>query len=291
MSEDTCSADGDELINNVVNNFSAYNYSNKENKHEIFNFDDTINLENKDDSFLSTHSSNANDIYKKNNILKNENSLITSKEEKLEEIEYSICTDTHLIRYNKNLNEDKGENNYNKDNLYFHLKIIDMHLRHDFKNIYCLFPIEYKNFLQKVRNISCNINKNMQGEKEIFILKKYMKMLNYNFITFVYGPYILHICDPFYKIYIDWKDSWKLYPVYKQASQKNFENDKMNHLKKEGYKEILICHDMFKKCKNENEKLQYINSILENTEFSKCLANMSNKNDSTIPLQEQYIYI
>ncbi|CAD2104625.1 conserved Plasmodium protein, unknown function [Plasmodium vinckei brucechwatti] len=291
LSDDTCSTNNDELINNVVNNFSAYNYSNKKNKHEIFNSDDATNPEHKEDSFLNAHSSNDNDTYNKNKDLGNGSSLITSKEEKIEEIKYNNCTDTHLIRYNKNLNEDKENNNYNKDDLYFHLKIIDMHLRHDFKNIYCLFPIEYKNFLQKVRNVSCNINKNMQGEKEIFILKKYMKMLNYNFITFVYGPYILHICDPFYKIYIDWKDSWKLYPVYKQASQKNFENDKINHLKKEGYKEILICHDMFKNCKNENEKLQYINSILENTEFSKCLDIMNNKNDFTVPLQEQYIYI
>lgn len=156
------------------------------------------------------------------------------------------------------------------DNLLFNLKLIEMHLRHDFKNIYCLLPSDYKNFLQKIRTLPCSVKKNMQGEKEIYILKKYMKMLNYEFITFCHGPYVLHICDPFYKIYLEWENGWKLYPLYQQNAERNFRESKISHLRKEGFSEILICHDAFANCPSEEEKMNYLSSVLQHTKFSKC---------------------
>ncbi|ANQ09899.1 Uncharacterized protein PCOAH_00040280 [Plasmodium coatneyi] len=156
------------------------------------------------------------------------------------------------------------------NNLLFNLKLIEMHLIHDFKNIYCLLPSDYKNFLQKIRTLPCSVNKNMQGEKEIYILKKYMKMLNYEFITFVHGPYVLHICDPFYKIYVEWENGWKLYPLYQQNAERNFRENKISHLRKEGFSEILICHDAFANCPSEEEKMNYLSSVLQHTKFSKC---------------------
>ncbi|CAA9990913.1 conserved Plasmodium protein, unknown function [Plasmodium knowlesi strain H] len=156
------------------------------------------------------------------------------------------------------------------DNLLFNLKLIEMHLLHDFKNIYCLLPSDYKNFLQKIRTLPCSVNKNMQGEKEIYILKKYMKMLNYEFITFIHGPYVLHICDPFYKIYLEWENGWKLYPLYQQNAERHFRENKITHLRKEGFSEILICHDAFANCPSDEEKMNYLSSVLQRTKFSKC---------------------
>ncbi|KJP86451.1 hypothetical protein AK88_03913 [Plasmodium fragile] len=169
----------------------------------------------------------------------------------------------------ENTQEDAART-HKGDNLLFNLKLIEMHLIHDFKNIYCLLPSDYKNFLQKIRSLPCNVNKHMQGEKEIYILKKYMKMLNYEFITFFHGPYVLHICDPFYKIYIEWENGWKLYPLYQQNEERHFRENKISHLRKEGFSEILICHDAFANCPSEEEKMNYLGSLLQHTKFSKC---------------------
>ncbi|EUD68987.1 hypothetical protein C922_00678 [Plasmodium inui San Antonio 1] len=171
--------------------------------------------------------------------------------------------------HNDDTREDAAQT-HKWDNLVFNLKLIEMHLIHDFKNIYCLLPSDYKNFLQKIRTLPCSVNKNMQGEKEIYILKKYMKMLNYEFITFSHGPYVLHICDPFYKIYLEWESGWKLYPLYQQNAERNFRENKISHLRREGFSEILICHDAFANCPSEEEKMNYLSSVLQHTKFSKC---------------------
>ncbi|GAB68962.1 hypothetical protein PCYB_143900 [Plasmodium cynomolgi strain B] len=171
--------------------------------------------------------------------------------------------------HSENTREDASRT-HKGDSLLFNLKLIEMHLIHDFKNIYCLLPSDYKNFLQKIRTLPCSVNKNMQGEKEIYILKKYMKMLNYEFITFFHGPYVLHICDPFYKIYLEWENGWKLYPLYQQNAERNFRENKISHLKREGFSEILICHDTFANCPSEEEKINYLSSVLQHTKFSKC---------------------
>ncbi|SCP03414.1 conserved Plasmodium protein, unknown function [Plasmodium malariae] len=303
----------DSVINNLIENFDTFTYEDNKKKKNIMEISlDKNSL--KDNNLLTFRNVNAKfkngNVYTKevNGELKNENFCITEEEEEgavevvegvvgevvedtLENAEEEYRNKSELIRYNENYVDDTTESTYKKEKLFFNLKIIEMHLKHDFKSIYCLFPNDYKNFLQKVKNISCTFNKNMQGEKLIYILKKYMKMLNYKFITFTHGPYILHICDPFHKIYLDWKNGWKLYPSYEQVSQKNFEMNKINHLKKEGFNEILICHDSFTKCQNEQEKLKYLNCILRHTKFSKCTTIMNEKGKFHGPLELMDIYV
>lgn len=256
----------DHLINKVVENFETFEH----NEDQVFEKKkNMMKKRNEDDIIINNHQFDS--LFKNNN-----NNIQINDKGKSKNSNCNIQTEnikenfTNDYMNKKSTVKQKSEEIiFQNDDLLFNFKIIEMHLKHDLKNIYSLLPYEYKNFLQRIRTISCNLNKNRQGEKEIYILKKYMKMLKYKFITFTYGPYILHICDPFYKIFLQFENQWKLYPIYEQIVQKNFEMNKMNHLKKEGFKPIFICHDTFLKCKEEQEKLEYIHSILLHTQFSK----------------------
>ncbi|SBT48336.1 conserved Plasmodium protein, unknown function [Plasmodium ovale wallikeri] len=285
---------GQDMINNVIEQFDTFDFQNgNEEKNKVNKICNSVSslqgeIFHAGKSHCNTHNNNSVHLNRGDSTYTGGHTCVMN-EEKAEIIDANEDT---LMRKEKN--EAGGgdcQNIYQKDDLFFHLKVIEMHLRHDFKSIYCLLPNEYKTFLQNVRDVSCTIHKNMQGEKEIYILKKYMKMLNYNFITFIYGPYVLHICDPFYKIYLEWKHVWKLYPPYEQNKKKNFHFNKNNHLKKEGFTEILICHDSFTKCQSEKEKLKYISSILENTAFSKCFSQINNKKEMSVPLSPRDIYL
>lgn len=278
----------DHLINKVVENFETFEH----NEDQVFEKKkNMMKKRNEDDIIINNHQFDS--LFKNNN-----NNIQINDKGKSKNSNCNIQTEnikenfTNDYMNKKSTVKQKSEEIiFQNDDLLFNFKIIEMHLKHDLKNIYSLLPYEYKNFLQRIRTISCNLNKNRQGEKEIYILKKYMKMLKYKFITFTYGPYILHICDPFYKIFLQFENQWKLYPIYEQIVQKNFEMNKMNHLKKEGFKPIFICHDTFLKCKEEQEKLEYIHSILLHTQFSKYNITLKEKQNLSIPQELHYIHI
>ncbi|GAW83506.1 hypothetical protein, conserved [Plasmodium gonderi] len=283
-------AQNDQVINNVVKNFESFKTKNRNSeKDSEVQKDEGANFPTKNssnDGNKNTEECIASEVMQtrgSSNPLQKDTGVIIS--------EKMFSYENELIRYSKNLTKENTEEVFRKGNLLFNMKVIEMHLRHDFKNIYFLFPNDYKNFLQKVRNIPYNANKNMQGEKEIYILKKYMNILNYKFITFTYGPYVLHICDPFYKIYLEWENGWKLFPMYQQNMEKNFRENKMNHLRKEGFSEILICHDTFTNCQHEEEKLKYLISVLKDSKFTKCNNITGATVDISHPLESQDLYI
>ncbi|SOV16259.1 conserved Plasmodium protein, unknown function [Plasmodium gaboni] len=276
----------DHIINKVVESFENFEH----NEDQFFE-----KKKNKDDIIINQNQINS--LFQNNNI--SNNNIQINHKGKYKNSKCNIQSENINVNVTKKLYMNKMSNVKQKseeiifqnDDFIFNFKIIEMHLKHDLKNIYSLLPNEYKNFLERIRKISCNLNKNIQGEKEIFILKKYMKMLQYKFITFNYGPYVLHICDPFYKIFLQFENQWKLYPIYEQIVQKNFEMNKINHLKKEGFKPIFICHDILLECNNENEKLEYINSILLRTQFTKYNITLKEKQNLSIPQELQYIHI
>ncbi|CRG97693.1 conserved Plasmodium protein, unknown function [Plasmodium gallinaceum] len=286
----------DNIINNIVENFEEFEYQDKKKnimincRNEDLPLEDNILYKNENKNFDNNGNIDITNI--KNS--KDENISVIKKKIYKKDESYKIEEPTYINKDDISKKDEiilkKEEDIFKKEDILFNLKVIEMHLKHDLKSIYCLLPNEYKNFLQKVRNTSCIINKNLQGEKEIYILKKYMKLLNYKFITFTYGPYILHICDPFYKIYVEWENVWKLYPIYEQNSQKNFEINKNKHMKKEGFDVIYVSHDSFLNYQNENEKMEYLNSILKDTKFSRCNTFVNEKN-SAVPLEEKHIYM
>ncbi|CRH02553.1 conserved Plasmodium protein, unknown function [Plasmodium relictum] len=288
----------DDIINNIVKNFNEFEYQDKKknimingiNKDlpmndNILNEIDSRNYDNN----IGSIETNDNENFENENIFCISKKEILKKDDEFRKIEEEAYTSKgERIKENK-FDLEKEDDIYKNEHILFNLKVIEMHLKHDLKSIYCLLPYEYKSFLQKIRNTSYIVNKNFQGEKEIYILKKYMKLLNYRFITFTYGPYILHICDPFYKIYVEWENVWILYPNYQQNSQRNFEINKNRHLEKEGFEAIFISHDSFTNFQHEHERMEYLNSILKETKFSSYNSIKNEKKE--VPLEAQHIYI